>query len=324
MLEYVNNFKIVAEHCMKVKPGQQVLIVADETARPILLGQVLRDVINSMGAEATMMIIKLRETGGQEPAKAVAAAMLQCDHVVHFREKHGMIHTNAGYNVTAARIRWQNMTIAPEEYYKKPVHPADYDRIESRTEKLAQLLTEADVARITSTAGTDITMSLKGRTAIANNPKDPLHAATAIPPGGEATLAPVEWTTEGVVAVDLHITGMWRLLRNPLIWTVKKGRITDVTGDEEDVKWMRELLAQDEGANVIGQLAIGTSHVIPKVPTGNNFDRGREGRVHIGIGRNDFFQGGGNFSIVHADALFGGTTIELDGNRVVENEALLL
>lgn len=324
MLEYVANFRVVAEHCMRVKPGQQILILADETARPVLLGGVLRDVVNSLGAEGMLMILKLRQSGGQEPPRAVAAAMLASDQVVHFREQHGMIHTNAGVAVTRAGIRWQNMTIAPEEYYKKPVHVKDFDQISARTEKLAQMLTDASVARITSTAGTDLTMSLKDRAAIANNPMNLLHAATAIPPGGEATLAPVEWTTEGTLVVDLHVTGLWRLLREPLRCTVKKGRIVDVAGTGEEAEWMRRLMSQDAGANVIGQLAIGTSHVLPKVPTGNNFDRGREGRVHIGIGRNDFFQGGGNFSVVHADALFGGTTIDLDGKRVVDNEHIII
>ncbi len=323
MLEYVHNFRVIAEHCIGVKAGEQILILADETARATLFGQVLRDVINSMGAEATLMIIKEREHSASEPCRAASAAMLNSDAVVHVSEKLSIGHTNARMNATAAGIRYSAIGIAPEEYFKKPVQVEDYDKIEKRTEKLAKMLTDASVARVTSLGGTDITMSLKGRTAKAVHPKSKIMGAHPIPGHGEATLAPVEGTAEGVVVVDLRIDGLAAgLLRQPVRWIVKKGRIIDFVGPADYVEWLRQTTSTDEGANVICQLAIGTSHLIPKVPTGNHFDAGKVGRVHMAFGRNNDF-GGTNFSLVHVDGLFGGTTVELDGRRVVENEELL-
>jgi leucyl aminopeptidase (aminopeptidase T) len=289
----------------------------------MLYGQVWRDVINSMGTEATLMIIKGPKVSGDEPPKAVAAAMLQVDAVIRIPERWTMMHSNARKNATAAGVRYYFFKCADEEILKKPIRPEDIHRIAERTEKIAQLLTQANTAKVSSQAGTNITMSLAGRKGIALHPLGELIASPAIPGFAEATIAPVEGTAEGAIVVDLSVTAWEHPLREPIRWTVQKGRIVDLDGPKAEVERLRELLAIDKGANVIAQLAIGTSHTIPRFLVGSGLEHSIAGLVHMAFGRNDTI-GGANFSQVHIDGLFGSTTVELDDVPVVKDEELLV
>lgn len=323
MLEYVDNFRAFAKASLELTPGEQVLIIVEDTARPLLYGQVLRDVVNALGAEASLLVIREREVAGQEPPAPAAAAMAHADAIVTIPEKWNMVHSNARKAATAAGVRFYSFASAPEELVKLPISPADYEQIAARTERVAQLLTAANTAHVTSVGGTDVTMSLAGRTALAGHCRGRPVAITGIPCPGEATLAPVEGTAEGVVVIDISIAGRAGLLNQPVRWVIEKGRVVDFVGPEADVKWLRELSTRDEGANVLCQLAIGTSHSVPPVPIGLGIDRQREGRIHVAFGRNDDF-GGTTFSGVHIDGLFGGTSLTLDGQPVIANERILV
>jgi leucyl aminopeptidase (aminopeptidase T) len=322
MLEYVANFRTAAQTAWGIRTAEQVLVIADDTARPTLYGQVFREVIADLGAEATLMIMPERALAGQEPPAAVAAAMLAADVVVRIPEKWNMVHTNARKAATDKGIRFYHVSCGPEALMRQPVTEDDIRQISARTERIARWLTEAETARVTSIAGTDVTMSLSGRTATCLHPMSRPLGSSPIPGTGEATLPPVEGTANGVVVIDLSIAGREGLLPSPVRWIVKDGRIVEFEGPAPVVAWLKDLASRDQGASVLCQLAIGTSHTIPSLPTGTNIDHGRAGRIHMAFGRNDDF-GGQTFSIVHVDGLFGGTTVELDGRVVIDNERVL-
>lgn len=323
MLQYFDNFRALAVASLEIEPGEQVLIIVEDTARPTLYGGVLREVVNSLGAEASLVVIKERDVAGAEPPPLVAAAMSHADAVVAIPEKWNMVHTDARQAATAAGVRFFNFMNAPEEWVKLPVNVSDYDLMVARATRLAELLTDATEAHVTSSAGTDIKMSLAGRTGLAGHPRGRPFAVTGIPGSGEATIAPVEGTAEGVVVVNLAIAGREGLLAEPIRWVVEKGRIVNFLGPKRDVSWLRELASRDEGAGVLCQLAVGVAHTFPPVVIGTNIDRQREGRIHVAFGRNDDF-GGNTFSRVHVDGLFDGTSMSLDGQLVLENERLLI
>ncbi len=323
MLEYLENFRTFATASLEIEPGQQVLVIVEDTARPLLYGTILRDVVNSLGAEATLAVIKEREVAGAEPPPAVAAAMSHANLVVAIPEKWNMVHTNARKAATGAGVRFCNFMNAPEEWVKLPVTAADYDLMVARADRLTQLLSDASEAHVTSSAGTDIKMSLRGRSGLSAHPRGRPVAVTGIPGSGEATIAPVEGSAEGVVVVNLSIAGREGLLTEPVQWIVEKGRIVDFRGPRGDVEWLRGLSSRDAGAAVLCQLAIGVAHTIPPVANGTSIDRQREGRIHVAFGRNDDF-GGDTFSAVHVDGLFDGTSMTLDGQTVLANERLLV
>jgi leucyl aminopeptidase (aminopeptidase T) len=323
MLEYLENFRTLATASLGIVAGEQVLVIADDAARPRLYGRVLTDVINAMGAEATLTLIRERDVAGAEPPPPVAAAMLGAHAVVSIPEKWNVLHSNARKAATAAGVRFYNFISAPEDWVRIHVTPSDYDRIVERSERLGQALTAAQEAHVTSAAGTDLRMSLAGRTGLALHLRGRPVASTGIPGTGEATIAPVEGTAEGVAVINLSIAGREGLLQAPVRWVVKKGRVVEFLGPGREVEWLRELAARDEGASVLCQLAIGTCHTIPPMPIGTGIDRQREGRIHVAFGRNDDF-GGNTFSKVHIDGLFDGTGLTLDGRAIIQNERILI
>ena len=67
----------VVNTCMKVQPGEQILIVT-ELSR-LSIAQALAAEVYRVGAEPAMCIMEPRTQDSQEPPKEIAAAMLASD-----------------------------------------------------------------------------------------------------------------------------------------------------------------------------------------------------------------------------------------------------
>lgn len=284
------------------------------------VGQILASVVDSKGAEVVMSIMSPREHVAEEPPAAVAAAMKTANVIFCVSEKGYMSHTTARKEATAAGVKYYIIGQIPLEDLKRGVSAADIKIIKERTETVARMLTEANVARITSRLGTDITLGLTGRTAL---PLNPMGKVVSLPYFAEAAIAPVEGTSEGVIVADLEIVNWGYLLREPLRYTVKAGKVVDISGGKEDAEKVRKVAATDENASNIAELGIGTSHIIPLPMSGTRRDAARIGTAHIAIGRNDDI-GGKTWSQIHIDSLMSQPTIELDSRVVLRNGALLI
>ena len=73
MLKRLKNIDLIVKTCMEVKPNQQVLIVADDGAHSLRIGQQVAEVCDSEGAEVVMSIMAPRAYNGQEPPIKPAA-----------------------------------------------------------------------------------------------------------------------------------------------------------------------------------------------------------------------------------------------------------
>jgi leucyl aminopeptidase (aminopeptidase T) len=320
MLEYLRGAKLLVETCARIKPDENVLVVADDEAFPIRIGTLLVDLINSIGAVGVLMIMKARPGAATEPPPGVAAAMKSVDAVMYMTNRHGMAHTNAREEATAAGVRIYQMIAVPEDYLLRDITSADVELIKDRTLQLARKLTSARRAHITSPAGSDITMSLEGREALAIHPSSEILGG--LPDFAEAAIAPVEGTAEGQLVIDVGILGWDYLLKEPLRCEIKAGRVVDVTGHEEDANRFRKIISTDENASNIAELGMGTSHTVPRRYGASRRDAAISGTIHIAVGRNNDM-GGRTWSAVHHDGLLDCPTVELDGAVVVKNGALV-
>src|SRR5579863_2119894 len=120
--------RTIIERCLAVRPGEDVLVVADRGTRRI--GEALRDAAAEAQAEAVLTIMDPREVDGNEPPRTVAGALAECDVFI------------------APTTRSLSHTMAV------------------RSRAVAALLTEADTARVTCPRGTDFTLDLAGRTGL--------------------------------------------------------------------------------------------------------------------------------------------------------------
>jgi len=235
--------------------------------------------------------------------------------VIYITNRHGMAHTNARKETTAAGIRTYQMIAVPEDYFKRELTSTDIEEIKDRTEALAKKLTKANHARITTPAGTDITMSLEGRNGVGIHPL--CENLGGFPDYAEAAIAPVEGTAEGIMIIDVGVLGWEYLFRQPIKCVVKSGKVVEIDGGE-DAERLRSIAATDENASNIAELGIGTSHTIPRVFRATRRDGGIVGTIHIAIGRNNDI-GGQTWSQVHHDGLMNRPSVELDGEAVVKD-----
>jgi len=315
MFELLKGIQSIMETCMELKTGERVLIIADSECEPFWIGQLAMNVANSMGAEAVLTVMAPRQIAGQEPPVSIAAAWKTVDAVLQISGEQGMTHTNARKDGTAAGVRYYNMIQVPLDEIKQGASKEDVHLIKDRTVKLAHLLGQTSVARVTNQAGTSITMRLKGREGIALHPMS--RTVASIPAYGEAAIAPVEETTEGIIVVDLAVIGWGYLFKEPLNLIVQRGKVTDVSGQPQDAERFRKIAETDSNSSNIAELGIGTSHVLPAMMHGTRRDAARLGTVHIAIGRNNDI-GGNTWSQIHLDSLISQPTIELDGKCIMQ------
>ena len=325
MDELMNGIRSILEASMAVKPKERVLVIADDESRSMSICQAIVAVANSMDAEPVLTVVPrqkhARAEGAGEPPSAVGAAMKSVEVVFSVSERTNWVHSNARKEATAAGARFYVIGQVPLDDLEQGVSAEDLRLIKERTEKVAQRLTEAKVARVTSPSGTNITMSLVGREGEAHHPLSRIVAG--LPYYSEAAVSPVEGTAEGVIIADLAIVQWGYRLREPLKLTVKGGKVADLSGSTQDAERLRNMLARDENAVNIAELGIGTSHIIPWAMHGTRRDGGRIGTAHIGFGRNSDI-GGKTWSRIHQDTLISPAAVELDGQHALKNGVLLI
>ncbi|MBI2846887.1 MAG: aminopeptidase [Chloroflexi bacterium] len=319
MVDLSRGAKLIVETCMGVKPGEKILVIADYYARPKRIAEAVMEAAIGAGAEAVLMVMRPNPIAGTEPPKPVAAAMKVVDAMLFITDTTALGHTNARKEASAAGVRYYSMEEVSEDELARDISPADIMLIRDNTEKLAQQFTQAKSARVTSPAGTNLTLSMEGRQGIALHPL--ARGFASVPDYAEATTAPLEGTADGVIVFDAEMIGWGFLLRQPLRLNVKAGRVTDISGLPEDAERLKLIAATDKNANNIAEFAIGTSHIVPRSLRGTRRDAAIAGMVHIALGRSDGL-GGTTWSSIHIDGVITRASVELDGKQVLREGVL--
>jgi leucyl aminopeptidase (aminopeptidase T) len=198
---------------------------------------------------------------------------------------------------------------------------ADYDRVDRITREVARLMTGARMARVRTPAGTDLTMSLEGRGAVALTGRVGGPGTFAAMPDGEAAISPVEGTTEGVLVID-HTMDNLGLLDRPIRMAVRAGRVVEISGGASADQLRALVAGADAEATNIAEFAIGTNDRARLIGSMTE-DKKYWGTVHVAIGDNHVI-GGTITSELHLDGLLLRPTVELDGVRVVDDGRLLV
>ena len=308
---------IVVDTCARIGTDDRVLVVTDWRVRDV--ADHVAAAAAERGAEVTMSAMEPREYDGNEPPATVAAAMREAD-VVITPVHRSITHSEATAAALDAGARVVSMVKFTESQLRSGGLYADYEGLRPRCEALADRLTAADEARVTSPQGTDLSCSLAGRAGNA-------HSGIVEEPGEftalvhvEANVAPVEGTTEGVAVFDGAVPNLdIGVLDEPIRAEITDGSVTAVEGGAAADRIERAWDAHDDPAVYgIAQLAVGLN---PRCRSFNgefSNDHGRWGNVHLGIGTSSNL-GGTSRAPVHFDAMMAEPTLALDGERVVED-----
>ncbi|NLS44284.1 MAG: aminopeptidase [Firmicutes bacterium] len=318
MISLIKASENVVQDCLGVKKGEEVLIIIDEKSRKI--GKALYKVCSEIRAEAMLVEIIERDTHGSEPPKTIAEAMKHATVVIAPTTK-SLSHTEARRNATEAGVRMATMPGITEEVMIRTMS-SDYTGIADLSTRIAKVLSNGKTARVTSPGGTDITMSINGRTAIPDT--GILHEAGSFGnlPAGEAFIAPIEGSSNGKIVIDGAMAGI-KELDSPITVIVESGNVKDIQGGKsaEELTQIIES-TKDRNAKNLAELGIGTNENAEL--SGNLLEVEKVlGTVHIAFGDNKSF-GGRVKAPIHIDGVILKPTLTVDDRTIISGGKILL
>jgi len=306
----------VIRDCLGVRTGEDVLVVCNPATQE--LAERLRREAENAGAEAVIASMAERESHAAEPPETVAAAMLEAD-VILAPTVQSLSHTAARRAATDRGARAATFPGATEEMLAR-VMSADLGELRRRGHALAEILTRGAEARITCPYGSDLTLSIEGRTATPDTGELTEPGAFGNLPCGEGFVAPHEDRGGGRLVIDGTIASIG-VPADPVELEVEAGRLISATRPEGEL--LMELLAKHgpDGTRV-AELGVGTNE---KAILSSELLEAEKilGTVHVAFGASAGI--GGTIQVpVHLDCVVMKPTLEIDGELVVREGELLV
>jgi len=312
--------KIVWNECFGLKESEKALVIADmdklEIAHPLwTAGQ-------RLCRECMMMVMEKRSIDGEEPPEAVAKAMLGADAIV-IPTTFSLTHTRAAQLAIKKGARIATMPNITRGMFMNNL-ALDYGKLKGDGEKIIKKLKSASGnVRITTAAGTDISLNIRGRKMQNCCGLVRKRGELTNLPDGEVAIAPVEGKTEGKIVVDLTCApdketkfGRIGRVHKSFEIVVKNGQAVDI-GNPVLERWLNSV---KNGTNV-AELGIGTNWKAKAI--GNVLlDEKIRGTAHIAFGTSKAL-GGKVQSDVHLDCIFNKPTIKAGKKTVMRNGKLI-
>ena len=198
---------------------------------------------------------------------------------------------------------------------KDPV--AEWKKVSKKQQGMADYLDKVKTLQFYG-EDTDIRMSVKGRKWINSDGKHNM-------PSGEVFSAPVEDSVEGTIRFTYPGIYMGKEIED-ITLTFKKGKVVKAKAAKGQ-ELLDNLLAIDEGAKRLGEVAIGTNEGIKKFTKKILFDEKLGGTIHMAIGNAYMECRAKNQSAIHWDIIKdmkAGGEIYADGILIYKNGKWLM
>ncbi len=314
-MTFIEGAEKVFSVCMQAKTTEDVLIVTDTDRQAI--GRQLFDVAESLGLKAVLQIMKPTGRHGAEPPRLVATSMQAAD-VVLCPTQYSLTHTEARRSACEHGARIATMPGVTEEMFLEGAIGADYSEIARVSDALADRLTAAEQVTIRY-RDSEVSFSIANRTGVSSRGLYHEPGSSGNLPTGEAYIAPVEGTANGVVVFDGSAAGLGQL-SGPLRVEIRDGIAVDFSGP--DAEALSRALGDGRDARNIAELGIGTN---PKARLSGSLleDEKVFGTVHLAFGSNKTF-GGLVDAGVHIDCVMLQPELLLDGQLLVSGGHLLV
>ncbi len=306
--------RTVVRDCVAVKAGEELLVVANPATTG--LGERLRLEGEAVGAEAVLALMSERASHAAEPPAAIAAAMSKADAVLAPTVQ-SLSHTAARRLASEGGTRIATLPGVTEEMLAR-VMSADMEGLRRRGRVIADRLDHGSEARIRCPHGSDLVVTLGGRTAIPDAGELGETGAFGNLPCGEGYIAPV--SGEGRLIVDGTIAAVG-IPKEPVELVVTDGRLTGASGDE-GARLMELLTEHGPDGTHIAELGIGTNE--KAILTGDVLeDEKILGTAHIAFGASAAI--GGTVHVpVHLDCVVMRPEVTIDGEPILSDGRLLV
>lgn len=304
--------------CTAVQPGETVVIVSD-TSRPASIRAALAEAVREVGAEP-IEIVTSPVASGAEPPRVVAAAIAAAD-VILAPTSGALYHTAALRSATDGGARFLAMTAYTEDVMRRGGIFADFPALAPLAIRLAERLSAANEAHVTSPGGTDLRVRLDGRSAVPITGSATRPGERSACPDIEAFIAPLETSADGMVVVDASAS-IAGVLASPLRIEIRGGRAVAIDGASAATIWDALHAADHPDAFTLAELAFGLNPegIIRGVIVE---DEGVAKTGHVALGSNVFF-GGTSTPPIHLDFVYHLPTLTLDGEAVIRDGDLVI
>ncbi|MBU7016767.1 MAG: aminopeptidase [Theionarchaea archaeon] len=164
---------------------------------------------------------------------------------------------------------------------------------------------------------TDITFCIEGRKWVNSDGRKNL-------PDGEVFTGPLEDSAEGVIRFTYPAIYSGNEVEDIKL-TFKKGQVVEAHAQKGE-DFLHHMIHVDEGAQRVGEIAIGTNYEITRFTKDILFDEKIGGTIHMALGRGIQESGSENRSAIHWDMLkdMKNGKIYADGEMFYENGAFLI
>ncbi len=263
---------------------------------------------------------------GAEPGKEVEEKMASHDVAIAITS-YSLTHTRAREKATSKGVRVASMPgFLAEMFYEGGPMDVDYEEIARETRRIAEILTKAEEAELKTDKGTNLKFSLKGRRGKADHGLFREKGSWGNLPAGEAYIAPLEGTANGVVVVEKE---WYPSLKEEMKLIFKNGYVEDVRGGGEVGGKLRDLLGfacREEREEIyikrrnLAELGIGMNPNAKRTDVILEAEK-IKGTVHVAIGDNSHM-GGKVESDLHIDFVIPNPTLKLGGSLILEEGKL--
>ncbi|MFC6871759.1 aminopeptidase [Halobellus marinus] len=298
------------EQCMALDPAESCVVVTDDERRPI--GEALYEAASAVADETTILQYPPGDQHGEEPPGPVAAAMAAADVFLAPTTK-SVSHTRARGDACEAGARGATLPGITEEVFLTGLD-ADYDAIAAHCADVLEQVADAEEIRVTSPAGTDITVTPGGRewhtdTGIVHEAGDFSNL-----PAGEVFVSPTDANGTYVVDGTMRPHGLLDEGQT-LRFEVEDGYVTEISDDE--IRAQVETAAEEVGRDAynFAELGIGTNVGVTDLVGSVLLDEKAAGTVHLAIG-DDAGIGGDTDAPLHLDGIVREPTVLADGAEV--------
>ena len=185
---------------------------------------------------------------------------------------------------------------------------ADWKALSKKTLSIAKMVNKAETIEVTTPNGSGLTMSKKGRKALADTGILTKPGAFGNLPAGEVFFAPLEGNAQGVLVLEWAPA---RQLNKAVTLLVKDGIVQEVSGDESYAAVLKAKLDERPENRNIAEFGIGTNSMA-KRPDNILESEKILGTIHIALGDNSSF-GGKVRTPFHQDFVFFRPTVTLVG-----------
>ncbi len=318
--------------------GETVAVLSESQSRPSVV-ETARLAAQSLGGRVFDVVVPtppaahavpIRSTGASQALAghpAVIAALAASDLVIDCTVE-GLLHSPELGQVLAGGARVLMISNEHPEVLERIGWEPDMPR---RVELGYQWLSSASLMRVTSAAGTDLSVQLNGAAAAGSTGLTSGPGSIAHWPGGLVAAFPAAHTVNGTVVLapgDMNLT-FNTLIQSPVVLHIADDHIERIEGDGVDAILFRSYLAAfgDRESYATSHVGWGMNQ-LARWDSSQLYDRretwGTEARVYAGnfvysTGANEL---AGRFTAGHFDLPMRNCTIALDGEVVVAEGVL--